>query len=575
MVQALAESGSLVGSKGAYRLVQSAADIVLPATVQAVLAARIDRLAERDKEVLQTAAVIGEEVLELVVKRVAAAADADVAEALRALVTAEFLHEQALYSEAQYTFKHPLTREVAYHSQLGAHRARLHGRVAQVIQELYPDKLNEHAALVAHHLEQAGETLDAARWHSRAAQWASARDRAGALRHWQRARALLATTPDAQEVMGLRLGCCAQILSLFWYLGASEEEPAVVFHEGRELADRAADVRTLAVLNASYARIRLGQGAVDFLDYSREASRLADEVGDLRLRLVVYGQFMRCLLHAGLVSEAIIRAEELLQEAGEDRSLDVWLVRYIQAINLGLVGRWPEAVAWFHREIHRTREDQQLELLGWTCSEYAGLCSFLGDTQVALDHARQGAEIAEKVGNPAMRAFAYSYLGCAYLRVRSYPEAVTALELARAIVQESRTAIEVEQQIVSGLAEAYLGTGDPTRALRAAKEAVQLVRQRARLFEPDVQFTLAYVLLRAKGLESQSTIEAALGGALRSSREMGMKIWEPFICLERAELALLGGEDTIRQRELREAHRLFIEMGAPIRAAEVAKELGL
>src|SRR5262249_33220024 len=158
--------------------------------------------------------------------------------------------------EAQYTFKHPLTQEVAYHSQLGAHRAPLHGRVARVIQELYADKLDERAALVAHHLEQAGETLDAARWHRRAARWAGINDRGGALRHWQRARALLATMPESQAVIGLRLGCCAGILSHFWFLGASEVEAAIVFNEGRELADRAADVRTLAFLNASYARIR-------------------------------------------------------------------------------------------------------------------------------------------------------------------------------------------------------------------------------------------------------------------------------------------------------------------------------
>jgi len=86
--------------------------------------------------------------------------------------------------------------------------------VAQVVQELYPDKLDERAALVAHHLEQAGETLDAARWHRRAARWAGVHDHAGVLRHWQRARALLATMPESQEVIGLRLGCCALILTL-------------------------------------------------------------------------------------------------------------------------------------------------------------------------------------------------------------------------------------------------------------------------------------------------------------------------------------------------------------------------
>ena len=575
IVQALAESGSLVGSRGAYRLVQSDADLVLPATVQAVLAARIDRLAGREKEVLQTAAVIGKEVPEPILKRVSDAPEADVANALRTLVTAEFLYEQAGHPEAQYTFKHPLTQEVAYHSQLSAHRAGLHGRVARVVQELYPDKLDERAALLAHHLEQAGETLDAARWHHRAARWTGVHDRAGAMRHWQRARALLATMPESQEVIHLRLRCCAGILYLFFYLGTpSEDEAAIVFKEGRELADRAADVRALAVLNSHYANIRLGQGAIDHLGYAREAARLADEVGDLRLRLIVLPQLMRCLLFAGLVSEAVIRGENLLQEVGDDRSLEVWWAQYFQAFNLALVGRWPEAVAWFQREINALREPQQLELLAWACADYGGFCSRLGDAQVALDHARQGAEIAEKVGDPTLRAKAYKRLGQAYVRVRSYPEAVTALESVRAIVQESHTAFEFETEAVSAVAEAHVGSGDHSRALQAADEAVMLVRLRGlRLLEPGAQLALARVLLRTSGLESRSAIEAAFGDALRSSRETGQKIFEPFICLERAELARLSGDETTRQRELREAHRLFLEIGAPIRAEEVAKEL--
>ena len=101
-----------------------------------------------------------------------------------------------------------------------------------------------------------------------------------------------------------------------------------------------------------------------------------------------------------------------------------------------------------------------------------------------------------------------------------------------------------------------------------------LVRQgRLRHLEPVAQLALGYVLLRARGLESRSAIGAALGDALRGAREIGSKMLEPRIHLERAELARLGGDETARQRELREAHRLFLDIGAPIRAEQVAKEL--
>src|SRR5262249_19006013 len=92
-------------------------------------------------------------------------------------IPADFLYEAALYPEAEYTFKHPLTQEVAYHSQLGDRRARLHGSVARALQALHAEKLDERAALIANHLEAAADALDAAQCHARAAQWAGAHDR--------------------------------------------------------------------------------------------------------------------------------------------------------------------------------------------------------------------------------------------------------------------------------------------------------------------------------------------------------------------------------------------------------------
>src|SRR2546422_6762240 len=169
MVQALAEGGSLLGSKGAYRLGGSGFAPALPARVQAVLAGRIDRLPEREKHVLQTAAVLGKDFPEPVLREVAALPEAELALALRELVSAEFLHATALHPEAEYAFEHPLTQEVAYHSQLGDERARLHAAVAAALQELRAERLGEYASLIAHHCEAAGRRFDAARWRRRAA----------------------------------------------------------------------------------------------------------------------------------------------------------------------------------------------------------------------------------------------------------------------------------------------------------------------------------------------------------------------------------------------------------------------
>jgi predicted ATPase len=145
IVQGLVEAGHLHGIKGAYRLGTPAGDEALPGTVQSVLAARIDRLGDREKSVLQTAAVIGKQFTEPVLQHVAELPAAEVAAALDALVRSEFLYEEALYPEAAYAFKHPLTQEVAYRSQLGARRAKVHAAVARTIATLYPEQLDQRA----------------------------------------------------------------------------------------------------------------------------------------------------------------------------------------------------------------------------------------------------------------------------------------------------------------------------------------------------------------------------------------------------------------------------------------------
>src|SRR5207247_4919333 len=117
VVQSLAQAGSLEGAKGHYRLVRPIETIDIPTTIQAVLAARIDRLPEREKRLLQTAAVIGKVFPESILRRIAEIPDPELRASLAALEEGELVFAETLYPQAEYAFKHPLTQEVAYHSQ--------------------------------------------------------------------------------------------------------------------------------------------------------------------------------------------------------------------------------------------------------------------------------------------------------------------------------------------------------------------------------------------------------------------------------------------------------------------------
>src|SRR5256886_8212752 len=184
-----------------------------PASVQSILAARIDRLGERGKSVLQVAAVIGKDFSEPVIARVAELPEEELRAALRELVAAELVYPQSPYPVAEYAFRHPLTQEVAYRSQLAERRARTHERVARAIAETYADKLDERAALLAHHFEAAGESLEAARWNRRAARWVGSTHLAEGLAHWRRVVRLLEGLPESADTVPLALEGRAAVLS--------------------------------------------------------------------------------------------------------------------------------------------------------------------------------------------------------------------------------------------------------------------------------------------------------------------------------------------------------------------------
>jgi predicted ATPase len=150
-VRTLVETGVLMGEPGAYRLAQALPMIQVPATVQAVLAARIDRLPLEDKHLLQTAAVIGKDVPVALLQAIAELPEEELHRGLTHLQAAEFLHETSLFPELEYTFKHALTHEVAYGSLLQERRGSLHTKIVETIEAREPERLGERVEQLAHH----------------------------------------------------------------------------------------------------------------------------------------------------------------------------------------------------------------------------------------------------------------------------------------------------------------------------------------------------------------------------------------------------------------------------------------
>src|SRR5262249_33810233 len=229
-------------------------DIALPETVQAVLASRIDRLSPRDKDVVQVAAVIGREVPTDILRAVTDLSDAELAGALDGLAAAELLGRAELPGVR--VFRHPLAHEVAYRTQLSDRRRRTHAGVAAALLAVHGSAAPLHAALLAHHFEEAGEDLEAARWHEHAGRRLARGDPAEGARHCRRVGALLAGQPESRDTLTLGLTSRIALLEIGRIAGIEPGESHAVFEEARAVAERLGDAAGHAFLLTSYGRVR-------------------------------------------------------------------------------------------------------------------------------------------------------------------------------------------------------------------------------------------------------------------------------------------------------------------------------
>jgi len=191
LVNVVIDGGDLEGTRGAYRLKRGIESLPLPATVQAVISARIDRLDPDAKRLLEVAAVAGQKVSERVLQFVIGLSADDISEGIRKLRHAELLYHVPPFERRIFAFRHPLIQEVVYRSLLQDHRRALHSCIARAIETLYQVGLDERASLLAYHLEQAGEDVKAAQQNVRAAIWVGANDPSQALRSWKKVHELL------------------------------------------------------------------------------------------------------------------------------------------------------------------------------------------------------------------------------------------------------------------------------------------------------------------------------------------------------------------------------------------------
>jgi len=265
IVRELAERGVLQGQTGAYVSTADVSEAMVPATLQATIGARIDRLDPKAKRTLSAAAVIGSRFSQGVLETLG------IDPVLEDLVAAELIDQVSFIRQPEYVFHHPLIRTVAYEAQLKSDRAELHRRVAAAIESRDPAAAEENAALIAEHLEAAGDLHAAYGWHMRAATWATNRDINAARLSWERAEKIADALPaDDPNRAAMRIAPRTMLCGTAYRLHLNVAGDR--FEELRELCTAAGDKASLAIGMAGLVVDHVYQARV------REASRLASEV---------------------------------------------------------------------------------------------------------------------------------------------------------------------------------------------------------------------------------------------------------------------------------------------------------
>ncbi len=492
IVRELAESGALEGERGAYRLARPVEDSGVPASVQTVLAARIDRLRPEAKRLLQAASVAGKEVPERALRLTAGLGRDEIDPLICDLTDNGFLYEIELYPERVLAFRHPLTREVAYGSQLGEQRAATHAAVARATIELNPDRQDELAALIASHMESGGETLEAARWSARAAYWAGSSHPGDALRLWRRVMELAAELPEGEESAALAVSARLLQLQYAWRLGMDPEEIARLATEAEEIATRTGDLHSLAMLKmATSARPGMIHRADTWLSAVEEVNRLADASGDMPLRIALRAASAYAYLCAADFDGFERELDLVLELTDGDRSAGAGIVIGSPiawaTMGKGLAqrerGRVDEAEELFNAALAIATEDGDPETASWTRSNLSLMLATRGDPGAGVALARRNCELTERLGDVFSRSLSLANLAGALLRAEEHAEALEAIEESEQIYREAMdNGGEMEAWRAAVRAEALIGVGRVEEAVELSRWASDVARERGMLW---------------------------------------------------------------------------------------------
>jgi tetratricopeptide (TPR) repeat protein len=544
-----------------------------------VLAARIDRLAEDDRRLLQTAAVIGHDVPLALLEAVSGMAGDDLGRTLGRLQTVEFLYETRSFPDVEYAFKHALTHDVAYQSLLHERRRALHARIGTAMEALHAGRLIEHVERLAHHAlaaEQWGQALTYARMAGAKALGHSAyRD---AVDYFEQARSALARLPADRATSEAGIDLCFDLRTALTPLG-EHDQIAEHLREAEASAQKLGDDRRLGRVSAYLADyFRQGGEHERAIAAGERALAIARRLGDLTLEVASNTYLGHACQNTGHYRRAITLFRRNAELTAGDLARETFGLPFVSSV---------QSRAWL-----------------------AGCLNELGEFAEGMELAEQAIAIAERVDHPASLATACSVLGNLHLRMDEAARALPFLERGHALSQAGHlniwlpnaeswlglacmrlgrvdeglrllhSAVERERSMrrlahhslrLTALADGYLRLGRMGDAERHAIQALDLARKgRERGNEAHALRLLGDIAARSSGSPATDGLESSYRQSLGLAEELEMRPVAAQCHLGLAAAARASQHLDVARRHLAAALTLYRAMGATalLRAAE-------
>jgi hypothetical protein len=424
IVRDLAERGVLRGNRSAYESTADVAEVSVPATLQATIAARIDRLDPAAKRTLSAAAVIGSRFSPGLLETLG------IDPVLGELVGGEFIDQITFTRQPEYVFHHPLIRTVAYESQLRSDRAELHRRIAAAIESRDPAAADENAALIAEHLEAAGDLHAAYDWHMRAAKWATNRDIAAARLSWERAQKIADALPaDDPARTSMRIAPRTMLCGIAWRVHTRVAGDR--FEELRELCTAVGDKASLAIAMAGLVidhafRARVREAS----ELASEAWALIESVGDPSLTVGLSFPLIYAKIQNAEWSDVLRWSQAAIDLADGDPSKGDFIFgsplalaftsRAMARYFLGRLG-WRDDLR--HGLAMARSADPMSYATGVTYVYFPGIpCGVLRPDDSAMREIEDALRIAERSGDDFALSIARMALGVALVHRQTAPE---------------------------------------------------------------------------------------------------------------------------------------------------------